>query len=225
MAATFLTWLPTFIYRKFAMGVSGSSTTSTVWPLASLVGALCGGVLADWAARYAEGRTDPGAEPGPDPRGPVRLPGRMVRVGRDAGRGSLAAAGLCKGIYDANIFASLFDVVRPEDRGTAAGLMNSVGWTGGFLAPPFAVGMASEHFGLSVAIASTAAVYLLVGILALVAARLAEARQSVAPPRDSVRRSDTERASFVSIASGRESPRRPSLRLGRTAAISTPSSG
>ena len=44
----------------------------------------------------------------------------------------LIGAGLCKGIYDFNIFASLFDVVRPEDRGVAAGLMNGLGWVGGF---------------------------------------------------------------------------------------------
>ena len=79
---------------------------------------------------------------------------------------ALIGAGICKGIYDANIFASLFDVVRPEDRGTAAGLMNTVGWTGGLVAPTV-VGFASEHLGLGVAIASTAAVYLLVGLLAL----------------------------------------------------------
>jgi MFS family permease len=89
----------------------------------------------------------------------------------------LVGAGLCKGIYDANIFASLYDVIEPEDRGTAAGLMNSVGWAGGFLAPTV-VGYASDHYGLSVAIASTAAVYLLVGILATVAAGLAEIRVS-----------------------------------------------
>ncbi len=46
--------------------------------------------------------------------------------------------------------------MAPEDRGTAAGLMNSVGWTGGFLAP-VAVGYASKSYGLSVAIGSTAA--------------------------------------------------------------------
>ncbi len=83
--------------------------------------------------------------------------------------------GLCKGIYDANIFAALFDVVSPEDRGTAAGLMNTVGWTGGFVAP-MVIGAASERFGLGVAITSTAAVYLLVGLLALLAARLADRR-------------------------------------------------
>lgn len=178
VASAFLTWLPTFIYRKFAMSVSGSSTTSTVWPLASLVGALCGGVLADRAARHRKG-------------GRIRVQSLGLILGAPfvflAGWSesfsmlvaSLAAAGLCKGIYDANIFASLFDVVRPEERGTAAGLMNSVGWTGGSLAS-VAVGLASKNFGLNVAIASTAAVYLFVGILALVAAHLAEGQGSSA---------------------------------------------
>ena len=54
--------------------------------------------------------------------------------------------------------------------------MNTVGWTGGFVAPTV-VGFASERFGLGVTIASTAAVYLLGGLLALVAARLAETRR------------------------------------------------
>jgi MFS family permease len=176
VAATFLTWLPMFIYRKFAMSVLGSSTTSTAWSLASLAGALCGGVVADWAARRCQG-------------GRIRVQSLGLILGAPfvflAGWSqsiamlivSLVGAGLCKGAYDANIFASLFDVVHPEDRGTAAGLMNTVGWTGGFLAP-YAVGLASERFGLSVAIASTATVYLLVGILALVAAYLAEVQGS-----------------------------------------------
>jgi MFS family permease len=178
VAAAFLTWLPTFIYRKFMLGVSGSSTTSTVWPLASLVGALCGGVLADWAARHRKG-----GRIGVQSLGLI-LGAPFVFLAGRAGSVSmlvawLAAAGLCKGIYDANIFASLFDVVRPEDRGTAAGLMNSVGWTGGFVAP-VAVGLGSRNFGLSVAIASTATVYLVVGILAMVAAYLAEVQGSPA---------------------------------------------
>ncbi len=177
VAAAFLTWLPTFIYRKFSMDISGSSTTSVVWSLASLVGALCGGVLADRAARRRKGG-----------RILVQCFGLILGApfvflaGWSASFwmlvASLAAAGLCKGVYDANIFASLFDVVDPEDRGTAAGLMNSVGWAGGFLAPT-AVGLGSKYFGLSLAIASTAAVYLLVGLLALLAAHLAEIKNSL----------------------------------------------
>src|SRR5271157_6168077 len=112
VAAAFLTWLPTFIYRKFAMGVSGSSTTSTVWPLASLVGALCGGVLADWAARHRKGGRILVQSLG------LILGAPFVFLAGWSGSfamlvASLAAAGLCKGVYDANIFASLFDVVRP----------------------------------------------------------------------------------------------------------------
>jgi MFS family permease len=172
VAAAFLTWLPTFIYRKFSLDISDSSTTSTVWPLASLVGALCGGVLADRAARYRKGGRTRVQSLGLILGSPfVFLAGWSASFSMLVA--ALAAAGLCKGIYDANIFASLFDVVGPEDRGTAAGLMNSVGWTGGFLAP-VAVGLGSKSFGLSLAIASTAAVYLFVGLLALLAAHLAE---------------------------------------------------
>ncbi len=178
VAAAFLTWLPTFIYRKFAMGVSGSSTTSTIWSLASLVGALCGGVLADRAARHRKG-----GRIGVQSLGLILGAPFVFLAGWSASFwmlvASLAGAGLCKGIYDANIFAALFDVVRPEDRGTAAGLMNSVGWTGGFLAP-VAVGLHSRNYGLGVAIASTASVYLFVGILAIAAAYLAEVQDSSA---------------------------------------------
>ena len=172
VASAFLTWLPTFIYRKFTLGVSGSSTASTVWPLASLVGALCGGVLADWAARHRKGGRIGVQSLGLMLGAPfVFLAGWSESFSMLVA--SLAAAGLCKGVYDANIFASLFDVVRSEDRGTAAGLMNSVGWIGGFLAP-VAIGLQSTKYGLGVAIASTATVYLFVGILAMAAAYQAE---------------------------------------------------
>jgi sugar phosphate permease len=172
VAAVFLTWLPMFIFRKFSLDVADSSVTSTVWPLTSLVGALCGGWMADLAVRHRKGGRILVQSAGLILGAPfVFLAGWSPSIWMLVG--SLAAAGVCKGIYDANIFASLFDVVRPEDRGTAAGLMNSVGWTGASMAP-VAVGFGSTHFGLSLAIALTAVVYLLVGIMALTAAFRAE---------------------------------------------------
>jgi MFS family permease len=87
----------------------------------------------------------------------------------------LLGAGFCKGIYDANIYAALYDFVPLADRGTAAGLMNTVGWTGALLAP-IAVGFASERFGLGAAVASNAVVYVLVALLAHFAARVADQR-------------------------------------------------
>jgi MFS family permease len=174
VASTFLTWLPMFVSRKFNLSLSDSGLTSTLWPLASLPGAVIGGVLADRAVRRWRG-----GRIGVQCLGLILATPFVYLTGWSTSWSMLVAAlvgaGFCKGIYDANIFASLYDVVRPEDRGTAAGLMNTVGWSGGLVAPPL-IGKASEHFGLGVAITATAAVYLLVGLLALFAARVAGGR-------------------------------------------------
>jgi sugar phosphate permease len=174
VAATFLSWLPMFVSRKFKLGLGESGLTSTLWPLASLPGALLAGVMADWAIRRWRG-----GRIGVQAVGLILAAPFVFLTGWSESTQMLSAAlvgaGFCKGIYDANIFASLYDVINPEDRGTAAGLMNTVGWTGGLVAPPL-IGMASEQFGLGVAITATAAVYLLVGVLALFAARMAGRR-------------------------------------------------
>jgi len=86
--------------------------------------------------------------------------------------------GLCKGFYDSGIFASLFDVVEPRARGTAAGIMNTVGWGGGALGPLF-VGLVSKYGrrpteveNMSDAIAFGALFYLVSAALLIVAALL-----------------------------------------------------
>jgi hypothetical protein len=84
----------------------------------------------------------------------------------------LVAVGLAKGVYEANIFASLYDVIDPKIRGTVAGTMNTVGWAGASLAP-VVVGGLGDRNGLGSAIASIAGVYLAAGAVALAAARLA----------------------------------------------------
>ncbi len=170
VAATFLSWLPMFIFELSSWTLSFVGFTSTVWPLASLPGAVLGGVVADWAVkRWRGGRI------GVQGAGLILAAPFVFLTGWSIIGPMLIAAligaGFCKGIYDANIFASLFDVVRPEDRGTAAGLMNTVGWSGGVRGAAADRQRLVERFGLGVAITATAAVYLLVGLLALVAAR------------------------------------------------------
>jgi MFS family permease len=174
VAATFLTWLPSYIFERFELGIWISSLTSTFWPLASLPGALLGGVAADSLSRRHRGGRIRVQSAGLCVAAPfVFLSGWATSV--PVLIAALIGAGLCKGVYDSNIFASLFDVIRPEDRGTAAGLMNTVGWTGGFAAPTV-VAHASVRLGLGATIAATAAVYLLGGLLAYGAARLADSR-------------------------------------------------
>ena len=78
---------------------------------------------------------------------------------------TLFAWGFFKGLYDANIFASVYDVVRPEARGTAAGFMNMVGWLGGGGTAPLVIGYLSERSSLGYAISLTAVVYIAAGVL------------------------------------------------------------
>jgi MFS family permease len=90
---------------------------------------------------------------------------------------------VCKGFYDSGIFASLFDEIEPRARGTAAGLMNTVGWTGGALGPLF-VGIVSKYGSkpteienMSDAIAIGGLVYI-VSALALVGAAVLMTRSA-----------------------------------------------
>jgi MFS family permease len=168
VAVVLLSWMPKFLYDKFHMGLAMSGLTATIFvQLASMAGAPIGGWLADtWRKRT--------------PRG--RLAVQMVGVlggapfvalcGLTPSVGTLILAltvwGFFKGLYDANIFASVFDVVRPEARGTAAGFMNAVGWLAGGGSAPIVIGLIAERQSLGLAIALASTVYVAAGLLLLV---------------------------------------------------------
>ena len=96
---------------------------------------------------------------------------------------SMAAFGICKGFYDSGIFASLYDTIEPRARGTAAGIMNTVGWLGGAIGT-YAIGFASEHGrhaskiqNMSEAISFGGVLYILAAVM-LIATIIITARQS-----------------------------------------------
>ena len=166
VAAIVLTWMPSFLNRKFGMSLAAAGFSSTAYlQIASVLGVISGGVLADRLVRRRPG-------------------GRMMTqaIGLLAGVPfifitgwtlsvpilvlALAGFGYFKGMYDANIWASLHDVVPARVRATAVGVMNSAGWIGGGFAP-IAIAMASERYGMSAAVSASSIVYLLVGSLLL----------------------------------------------------------
>lgn len=176
VAMTFLTWMPTFLAEKFQMKLTLAGLTGTIYiQLASAIGAPCGGMLADRLAHWHKG-------------------GRMMvqALGLICGSGFvfltgttkdvtflvlwMAIFGFCKGLYDANIFASLYDVIHPRARATAAGVINAVGWTGGAFAPTIIGwilkqgGQAREVENMSKAIAFGGVIYLVVAGLLLIGA-------------------------------------------------------
>jgi MFS family permease len=171
VATIFLTWTPTFLVEKFGFRLTSAGLSGTVFiHLASAVSVPFAGFLADKLARRFTGG-----------RMLVQVAGLLVGagfvflVGATQTVSVLLTAmvffGLCKGFYDSNIFAAIFDVVDPRVRGSAAGIMNTVGWGGGALGP-LAVGWFSKHGGgatemenMSHAISFCGAIYLLSAVL------------------------------------------------------------
>ncbi|GIW88582.1 MAG: MFS transporter [Isosphaeraceae bacterium] len=181
VAMALLSWMPDHVHRRFGLNLTGSAAVASLFlPTANLVGALVGGRLADaLARRYAGGRMWVQAG------GLVLGAPCVFVVGRTdwlpLAAAALVGIGLGKGLYDANIFASLYDRVAPSVRGAAAGVMNTVGWLGASLAP-WVIGSASERVGLGQAMGATAWVYLvgagLAGLAAVLAACEARVRRS-----------------------------------------------
>jgi MFS family permease len=140
---------------------------ATFWlQAASVAGVLCGGGLADrWARRWRGGR--------PLVQTAGLLLGAPVVFFTGWARDvevlvvAMAGFGFFKGLYDANIWASLYDVVPARRRATAQGLMNAVGWLGAGVAP-VAVAAASARYGMAACLSATSAIYLLCGVLLMV---------------------------------------------------------
>jgi MFS family permease len=170
VAMVLLAWMPSFLYEKFDLSLSMAGFMATIYvQSASLVGAPLGGWLADWLRRQtAKGRILVQALGVLAAAPCVYLCGQSTTVAEIAV--ILAAWGLFKGIYDANIFAAVVDVVRPEARGTVTGFMNMVGWLGGGVTGPVVIGYLAGHRGFSYAISSAAVVYLAAGFFLLLAA-------------------------------------------------------
>jgi sugar phosphate permease len=72
-------------------------------------------------------------------------------------------------MYDANIFASVLDVVRPEARGTAVGFMNMIGWLVGAGTAPVIIGYIAQRASLSYAISIASIALVAASVLLLIA--------------------------------------------------------
>lgn len=166
VAMVFMVWMPSFLFRKFHMSLSMAGANATVYlAAASVLGVFAGGVLGDVTSRKRVG-------------GRMRIQAFGVLAGIPflflSGWTisvplvlvAMIGFGFCKGMYESNLWASLYDVVRPECRASAVGVMNSIGWLGGGLAP-LAIAAGSQHFSMSVCLSATSLVYVLVAAMLL----------------------------------------------------------
>jgi len=169
VAMVFLTWLPSYLTRTFHMSLTMAGFSATAYlQAASVLGVLTGGMVADgWVRKDRRGRMWTQA---------VGLFAGVPFLLLTGWTFSVAVFifatmgfGFFKGMYDANIWASLHDVVPPERRATAVGVMNSIGWLGGGIAP-VAMASASGVWGMGMCLSATSAVYAVAGLLLVLGA-------------------------------------------------------
>jgi MFS family permease len=175
-----LSWMPKFLYDKFSLSLAMSGLTATIFvQLASMAGSPVGGWMADVMRR-----TKPGGRMMVQAIGVSCGAPFVVLCGQTTSLPvlmmALTAWGFFKGLYDANIFASVFDVIRPEARGTAVGFMNMIGWLVGAGTAPLVIGILAKRASLSFAISVAAVAYIGAAVLLSTAA-------FVTAPRDTRR--------------------------------------
>lgn len=162
VAVVFLTWMPTYLYKAFHLSLGAAGFHSSAYlQIASVLGVLLGGWMADrWARTERRGRMRTQAV------GLLCGVPFLVLMGSTLSLAVLVMAmtgfGFCKGIYDSNIFASLHDVTAPDRWAAATGVMNSLGWLAGGVAP-LAIAWAAGQMGFAACLTGTAVVYLLAG--------------------------------------------------------------
>jgi MFS family permease len=172
LAMVLMTWMPAYLYGRFHLSLAVAAVEATAFtPLASMAGSAWGGYKADLMARRHRGGRILVQSVGVFAGAPF-----VVLCGLGGSLSMVILALVCwgffKGMYDSNIFASAFDVVPAEHRGTVSGWMNCVGWlVGGGLAP-VVIGVMATHMSLGHAIATASAIYLLAGVFLVTTMRL-----------------------------------------------------
>ncbi len=179
VAMVFLGWMPSFLKEQYQMNLALSGFSATFYiQIASMIGAIVGGTSAD-----ALRKRSPGGRIYVQSLGLVCGAPFIFLCGWTQQLAvlipAMAGFGFFKGIYDANIWAGLYDFVPAERRGSAVGLMNMLGWVGGALGVEMIGRAADRGVTLGSAIASTAGIYLFVAVLLAVTAKTIAPRDAV----------------------------------------------
>lgn len=169
--AAFLPWMTKLLYERFDFSLGAAGFHATFWHhVAALAGVLVGGRLADrWAESARVHRLH------------VQIVGLLLGVPFIFLMGwsisipivffALAMFGLFRGLYDSNLFASLYEVIRPEARATATGMMIAAAFLiGGW--GSVVIGWLAGRIGLGNAIAASSLGYVFGGLMIFLASQM-----------------------------------------------------
>jgi len=179
---SFLTWMPTFLHEKFNFSLSRAGFDSTFYHfLAAFFGVMAGATIADKLAQRYFG-----------------IRGFIQMIGLYAGAPfiyimsrsesfliiylALTLFGFCRGLYDSNIFAALYDVIEKPFRSTATGLMLMFAFVVGS-SSPYIMGLLKPVLGLSSGMALLSIIYIISATSILIALIFFYKRDRVMPDK------------------------------------------
>jgi MFS family permease len=167
----FNTWIIAYLQREFPSVTAASASFHAVFwfYIGATVGVFAGGRISD---RFAASR--------PQTRFDVNIAGLALCVPGLILAAFAPTAALCiigtaffgfaTGVYDSNIYASLFEVVKPRYRAAAVGVFGCGGSVIG-ASGPAVLGWMNAHFSMSAGIASLS-VFALAGAVVICVARV-----------------------------------------------------
>ena len=144
----YLTWMPSLLADKFGLTITQAGFSSMFYHhLGAFLGVIIGGAIADKFSKI-------------NPRNRLLLQAVALLCGAPfiywmgmapTATGTYIALflfGIFRGAYDSNIFASLFEVVKPAIRSSSAGLMLMCAFSAGAFSP-YLLGVLKPTLGLS----------------------------------------------------------------------------
>ena len=121
----------------------------------------------------------------------------------------LTLFGFAEGIYDANIWASMYDVVHPSRRATMLGLANMIGWLGaGVATVGTGIVITRLHMTYGQVLSATASIYAVVAVLLIVAGAVFAPRDIQHAPSGRGAGRVTARTANVGVINWQRQPRR-----------------
>lgn len=166
----YLTWMPSFLVEKFGLTLTNAGFSSMFYHHAgALAGVVAGGRGADVLAKGSR-------------RNRLYLQSAALLAGAPfiywMATGStltgvyaaLFVFGVFRGVYDSNIFASLYEIVKPYLRSSSSGLMLMCAFLAGAFAP-LVLGVLKPTLGLSKGLSWLSVSYLLGAALLFTAAK------------------------------------------------------
>src|SRR5690606_28397594 len=162
----YLTWSPTFLYEKFSISVTDAGFSSMFYHhIFAFVGVMAAGQLSDWLALKNQVMR-------------LRLQAFALLLGAPfivlmaMGESlfwvyvGLAMFGVFRGVYDSNIYASLFSVVPMDKRASVSAAMIMFAYVIGSLAP-VVLGVLKPMVGLTQGLSLLSIFYVCGGLLIL----------------------------------------------------------